>query len=245
MYYVTPHVYELQDSKMLKDMGYSKQIKNLNLLNDTEIKLIDYLVDTFAEGKTIGSLLKVKLIDFACLDDALEKIHQKVVPSLFTSDFLNQGMKRLKDLSSLAKVLSSKYDVMITNPPYIGPSSMEAPVKEYAVKEYPNSKSDMFAMFMETGFVKQNGYVSMINMHSWMFLSSFENFRKSFLATREMITMAHLGAHAFETIGGEVVQTTAFVFRNCCIGGNAVFYRLVDSVDKENSFLKANGETVE
>lgn len=239
-YYVAPHIYELQDSKMLKDMGYRKQIKDLCLLTDTETGLIDYLVETFNEGKTIGSLLKVKLIDFACLDSALEKINKQSIPSLFNTEFLGNGMKRLNELSMLAKVLSAKYDVMITNPPYIGPSSMEVPVKQYASKNYPNSKTDMFAMFMETAFVNKTGFIAMINMHSWMFLSSFEKLRESLLDTKEIITMAHLGTRAFESIGGEVVQTTAFVLRNQKLGGKATYFRLVDSTDKEKDFLSAN-----
>jgi hypothetical protein len=234
-YYVTPHVYELQDSKILKDMGYRKQIKDLNLLNDTEIKLIDYLVDTFTEGKTIGSLLEVKPIDFACLDAALEKIHKQAVPSLFNTWFLGQGMKRMKELATLAKVLSAKYDVMITNPPYIGPSTMEAPVKDYASKNYSNSKTDMFAMFMETSFVRNNGFMAMINMHSWMFLSSYEKLRSALLSTREIITLAHLGSRAFDSIGGEVVQTTTFVFRNFNVPlFKGVYCRLVESNSESN-----------
>lgn len=239
-YYETPHVYELQDSKLLKELEYRKQLKDLNILNDEEIKLIAYLVDTFENGKTIGSLLKVEPIDFDRLDEALDKVSRGTVSNLFNIDFLNSGMKRLRELSDLAKTLSDKYDVMITNPPYISPSTMEGGVKEYASKNYPNSKSDMFAMFMETGFVKKNGFTAMINMHSWMFLTSFEKLRQSLLATKEIITMAHLGARAFETIGGEVVQTTTFVMRNCHIGINAVYFRLVDCQDKEANFLSAN-----
>ena len=239
-YYVTPQVYELQDSKMLKDMNYRKRLQDLHLLNDTEIKLIDNIVDTFAEGKTIGSLLKMKTIDFVGLDEALEKVHKQGIPNIFNSEFMASGMTRLNELSKIAKVLTRKYDVMITNPPYIGPSSMEASVKEYAAKEYPNSKSDMFAMFVETMFVKPCGFMAMINMHSWMFLSSFEKLRDEILNSKEIINMAHLGAHAFETIGGEVVQTTTFVMRNKKIGGNAIYFRLVDSTDKEKDFLEAN-----
>lgn len=121
----------------------------------------------------------MKPIDFMCLDGALEKIHKQAETNLFNVDFLNQGIKSLCGLSTLAKVLSAKYDVMITNPPYIGPSTMEAKVKDYALKNYPNSKADMFAMFMETGFVKKNGFTAMINMNSWMFLTSYEKLRKA------------------------------------------------------------------
>lgn len=236
-YYETPHVYELKDSQLLKDSGYGKLLMDLNLLNDEEINLIAYLVDTFKNGKTIGSLLKVKPIDFRCLDDALDKVSKNIASNLFNIDFLNVGMKRLRDLSNLAKLLSDKYDVMITNPPYIAPSSMGVPVKDYATKKYSNSKSDMFAMFMETGLVKPNGFTAMINMHSWMFLSSYEKLRKALLSSKEMVTLIHLGARAFETISGEVVQTVAFVQRSCRLCGNAVYFRLVDSTDKEKDFL--------
>ena len=239
-YYVTPHVYELQDSKMLKGMGYRKQIKDLNLLNDTEIKLINYLVDTFVEGKTVGSLLKVKPIDFACLDSALVKIEKQAVMNTFNIEFIGDGLNRLFELSTLAKVLSAKYDVMITNPPYIGPSSMEVQVKEYAAKEYPNSKSDMFAMFMETQFTKQTGFLSMINMQSWMFLSSYEKLRNSIMDSKIIVSMLHLGPHGFDSIGGEVVQTTSFVIRNIRIDSFIGTYkRLVDGkseIEKEAHF---------
>lgn len=235
-YYETPHVYELQDSKMLKDMGYRKHLKDLNLLNDDETKIIHYIVDTFENGKTIGSLLKVKPVDFVRLDGALEKLSKESVADVFNIEFLNEGLDRLKVLSNLARILSDKYDVMITNPPYIGPAVMETAVKEYAAKNYPDSKADMFAMFMETGFIKVNGFMAMINMHSWMFISSYKNLRKKFL-TKDMITMVHLGAHAFETIGGEIVQTTTFVSRNSSTGFSAQYYRLVKSKDKEKAFL--------
>jgi len=159
---------------------------------------------------------------------------------LFEQDFYSTTLPKLIYISKLADALSKKYDVMITNPPYIGISTLEAPAKNYAAKYYPNSKTDMFAMFMETDFVKKNGFLAMINMHSWMFLGSFEKLRLSLLKTKEIVTMAHLGARAFETIGGEVVQTTTFVLRNCRYNGNGVYFRLVDSNDKENDFLTAN-----
>jgi len=228
-YYVAPHVYELQDSKLLKDMDYHKQIEDLNLLKEKEIALIDYLVEIFQDGKTIGSLLKVKQIDFACLDEALDKIQKEVEQNLFYQDLRGDGLKLLRELSKLAKFLSYKYDVMITNPPYIGISSMEVPVKAYAANVYQNSKSDMFAMFMETEFVKQGGFMSLINMQSWMFTSSFIDLRESLLRKKNIENLAQLGAHAFETIDGEVVQTVMFVLRDR-FDSNYVgtFIRLVD-----------------
>lgn len=223
-YYEKPHVYEIKDSQLLLKMNYRKQIHDLNLLSQEERELIYYIVENFENGKTIGSLLIVKPIDFELLDNAIEKIRSKAVSTLFNVDFLERGVNRLKELSLLAKVLSSKYDVMITNPPYRPISSMEAAVSEYAVQYYPNSKTDMFAMFMETGFVKKNGLSAIINMHSWMSLSTYDDLRAHILGSATFIVMAHLGANAFDTIAGEVVQTTSFVMRNAYIPNSAGLY---------------------
>lgn len=233
-YYETPHVYELQDSEMLKKMGYRKQLKDLNLLNEEEMNLISYLVDTFENGKTIGSLLKVKPIDFACLDDAIDRISKNTVSNLFNMELLNMGMKRFRELSTQAKVLSAKYDVMITNPPYIGTSSLEASVKDYAELYYPDTKGDMCNMFMETGFVQKNGFMAMINMHSWMFLSRLKNLREVIVSAHEVVNLVHLGSRAFGEISGEVVQTVTFVLRNAPIKGfYASYIRLVSYLNEQ------------
>ena len=204
----------------------------------SQIKDIEWLVETFRYGKTIGSLLKVDKKDFKSISNSIDLLDQNGVRNIFNYNFFVDGIKCLRHLLRQAEIMAAKYDVMITNPPYIGISTMEAPVKDYAVKNYPNSKTDMFAMFMETDFVKRNGFYAMINMHSWMFLSSYEKLRKDLLLNKEIVNMAHLGAHAFEAIGGEVVQTTSFVIRNTNIGGNGVYFRLVDSADKERDFLE-------
>ena len=238
-YYVKPQVYEIWDSRALYRIGYKKLLQETKLFSNDEIEEIDYLAETFRYAKTIGSLLKVKPMDWVRINNIVSSLEQKVVYNVFNLDLLNIGVPLIKKLAVQAKVLSAKYDVMITNPPYIGISTMESPVKDYAIKNYPNSKTDMFAMFMETEFVKPNGFFAMINMHSWMFLSSYENLRKNILRTKEIITMAHLGARAFETIGGEVVQTTTFVIRNGNFGGNGVYFRLVDSVNKEQDFVNS------
>lgn len=237
-YYVAPYVYEIWDSRLLLSLGYKKQLEDIKLLSESEIDDIEYIIESFRYGKTIGSLLKIKPLNYDRVENSIKTIEAKAVPNLFNTTFLSDGIKLLKRLVKQAKVMSGKYDVMITNPPYIGISSMESPVKDYAITFYPNSKSDMFAMFMETEFVKPNGFYAMINMHSWMFLSSYEKLRKSILTTKEIVNMIHLGAHAFEAIGGEVVQTTSFVIRNVNIGGNGVYFRLVDSSNKEQDFLQ-------
>ena len=236
-YYVKPNVYEIWDSRGLFNIGYKQLLAETNVLSHDAIEDIEKLADSFRNAKTIGSLLKIKHMNWERIAETLDLLENKVVYNIFNERLNSVGVRLIKKLVKQAQILSDKYDVMITNPPYIGISSMEEPVREYANTFYPNSKSDMFAMFMETEFVKTNGFLAMINMHSWMFLSSFEKLRRHLIDTQEIVTMAHLGAHAFETIGGEVVQTTAFVIRNVHLGGNGVYFRLVDSKDKENDFV--------
>lgn len=237
-----PKVYEIIDSQQLISLKYNEMMRDFKF-SEKSIKTADYLVNTFINGKVIGSLLKVKPDDY---DSLIDEINSKdsYIANILETPFKELGLSELKKIAILAKVLSSKYDVMITNPPYCGISSLEKACKDYAIKEYPDSKTDMFAMFMETNFVKKNGFLAMINMQSWMFLSSYEKLRKKIILSQYLVNMIHLGAHAFETIGGEVVQTTSFVIRNSPISANGIYYRLVDVRDKETVFLVRGGITI-
>lgn len=172
-----------------------------------------------------------------------ESINKDLVTQLELSE-LND---LLKPLIKQARLLVQKYDVVITNPPYMPPSPKQ---KSYVQKNYPDSKSDLFAVFIEKCHLltKKNAYQAMITMHSWMFLSSFEKLRNKLLINNTIINMAHLGARAFEDIGGEVVQTTAFVFDNANIKNyQSNFKRLVDynSQDlKEIEFLSESNQYI-
>ena len=210
--FVNPRVFEIKDSQLLIALNYKDAMKSLHFSAES-IKLAEYLVDIFEYGKVIGSLLKVVPKDYTPLTEDIKRCKEVESPGIFEQDFYDKGLKRLRYLARVARVLARKYDVMITNPPYIGISTLETPAKNYAYKYYPNSKTDMFAMFMETSFVKNNGFRSMINMQGWMFLSSYEELRKTIVLNSTILSMIHLGAHAFDTIGGEVVSTVSFVIR--------------------------------
>lgn len=232
-YYVIPNVVEIWDSRDLLSYNYESTIAELKLLTDEEIKNIKWLVETFRYGKTVGSLIKVEKKDFDSIRKSIEKIEHNAVLTIFNSDFLSTGIRCLRHLLKQAEVMSAKYDVMITNPPYLGISKMEANPKQYLIDKYPNSKSDMFAMFMETPYCKKNGFISMVNPDSWMFLVSFENLRKTIIMKQSIVNMIHLGLGAFDA----TVQTTSFVIRNAEVAGNGVYFRLVDEKDKESAFL--------
>ena len=108
---------------------------------------------------------------------------------------------------------------------------MNVDLKKFAETKYSDSKSDLFAMFIERclELVQKHGTIGMITMQSWMFLSSFEKLRTKLLDEDTILTMAHLGPRAFDTIGGEVVQTTAFTLTNTHIPDyQGAFLRLID-----------------
>lgn len=234
--FVKPRVFEIVDSTVLLETDYKKHMKNLHFSNES-IETTEYLVETFRYAKTIGSLLKVENKNYNALLDDIKRCEKNELPDVFENDFFVFGLKELKYLIVLASTMCRKYDVMITNPPYLGSSKMEINTKKYFVDEYPNSKSDMFAMFMEAPYCKKNGFISMVNPDSWMFLVSFENLRKSIILKQSIVNMLHLGMGSFDA----TVQTTTFVIRNADVAGNGVYFRLVDEKDKEAAFLAGGG----
>lgn len=146
-------------------------------------------------------------------------------------------------LKTQAEFLSAKYHCVVTNPPYLGKGFCDV-LKNYIQTNYPNSKADTMATFMERclNFAPTNGKVAMINMQSWMFLSSYENLRIDLLKKYNIDSLLHLGPHAFDEIGGEVVQCATFaIAKHKPSNNNAIYYRLVDgrnSSEKENAFLR-------
>jgi len=127
----------------------------------------------------------------------------------------------------------------------MGSKGMNAPLKKFAKDAYPNSKSDLFAIFMERAFafLKPTGYNAQINMQSWMFLSSYEKLREWLLHNATIITMAHMGSRAFDSISGEVVSTTAFVIEKAAFPTySGAYIRLVDGkseAEKKQMLLQA------
>lgn len=141
--------------------------------------------------------------------------------------------------------LTDRYAALVMNPPYMGSGNMNATLSKYVKDNYEIAKADLFAVFMEVAvaLLKERGKYGMINMHSWMFLSSFEKLRTRLLTENRIDNMLHLGPRTFDELSGEVVQNTAFVITNC-EGKDATgsYYRLVDGKscgDKERMFLEA------
>lgn len=228
---------------MMKARQYNRRIfspeNQPNLANFADVmgadtSMLSGSIKRFAEqfefADIYGSLMTVTAP--ADIDNAL---------SDFTPTF-GLSMRQLEMMMKLYKLLGQNYDVVCTNPPYMGGSGMSAQLSDFVKKHFPDSKSDLFACFIEKcgQFAKAHGYYAMITQHAWMFLSSYENLRKK-LMSKTTVNMAHLGARAFDEIGGEVVQTTAFVHYNSRIGDfSGKYARLVDIVgenEKRELFL--------
>lgn len=180
----------------------------------------------FENVDTIGSLLQI---------DPKECAKIQVESGLFG--------ERQQLLKTQAEYLSQKYHCVVTNPPYLGKGFCDV-LKNYIQSHYPNSKADTMATFMERclDYAPANGKVAMINMQSWMFLSSYENLRIDLLEKYHIDSLLHLGAHAFDEIGGEVVQCATFtIAKHKPSNDGGIYYRLVDgrnSSEKENAFLR-------
>lgn len=209
---------------------------------DQHYQLLQRTLHAFKDAKTFGSLIEVPAEDFAALQELLDQLHQLARSS---DPIQKQAANTLLHYVHQAWMLAQRYDAVIANPPYMGGKGMNAQLKEFAKKAYPKSKSDLFAIFMEHAFslLKPNGFNAQINMQSWMFLSSYEQLREWLLSNATIITMAHLGARAFDSISGEVVSTTAFVIENAAYPSYAGAYiRLVDGkseAEKRKMLLEA------
>ena len=235
--HLNPHVYAIQESGELTTDALGRLGKQESTARA--------LLDGFKNAKEYGSILqpKVTLAELDALQEQLREVDGASDMGSLTDQLVaGQIVNVLYPLIEQARMLVQKYEVVVTNPPYMGGSGMNARLSDYVKKYYPDSKSDLFAVFIErcAQMDKRGGYQAMITQHVWMFLSSFEKLREKMMLT-ETINMAHLGARAFEEIGGEVVQATAFVrCANHVEGYKGTYCRLIEPTSqqgKEDMFL--------
>ena len=230
---IQPHVYAIAESNGID--GYTR---DYFANNDPKLRAaLDSIMNDLRDAKEYGSILTMAPVDFAALYSRMDEVQNDI--SLYRESALNTILPLIR----VAEVLAQQYDVVVTNPPYMGSSNMDARLSDFVKKRYPDSKSDLFAVFIERcgQMTGKNRYQAMITQHAWMFLSSFEKLRAKLLL-KDTINMAHLGPRAFEEIGGEVVQTTSFVLKNSHIADyKGTYCRLIEQTtqqDKEDVFLQ-------
>lgn len=191
---IQPNIYAFAESNginrdQLKFFGWS--------MGDVErskaFTQVEYLLDTFRDAKEYGSILSVDMLAWELLYRFAGTVDYS---DQISTDELNLETTKdaLWNLVELGAVMAQKYDVVVTNPPYMGSSGMGAKLSEFVKKNYPETKADLFSCFIERGFQLTNvrGFVSMITMESWMFLSSFEKMRQNIVNTHTIVNMVHM-----------------------------------------------------
>ena len=237
---IQPHVYAIVESNGLDSSSVDYFTNN----DPKHEKDFGTLVDELRDAKEYGSILNVSQVDFASLYARVEEVRADI--SMFREIVLNS----ILPLIQVAEVMAQKYDVVVTNPPYMGNGGMGQKLSNYVKVAYPNSKSDLSTVFMEhtLKMCKRNGYMSMINIPVWMFLSSYEKLREDLLRNTTLRNMLHLGRGVF----GSDFGTTAFVFSRSFTPNHRANYRrlfekqgAVDSLStKETWFFEQKGSFV-
>ena len=240
-----PRVYAFEESNQIKPKeleifgaGLSPIEKNVALDQMKELLII------FKDAKELGSIIKVSPMNWRLLEDFASSFssYGDITMLAEMPDDISELQKKLQRIINVGELLSRQYQVTCTNPPYMAPTPIQRPIVE---KYYKEAKPDLYSVFILKlkELTLTGGLQAMITMHGWLFLSSFEKLRKRvFLET--IVNMVHLGARAFEEIGGEVVQTAAFILLNRRINGhNGIYYRLTEPSSqngKEELFLSNN-----
>ena len=229
---IQPHVYAIVESNHVDKFA-------VDYFCNGDAKLttaMDTIIKELHDAKEYGSILTVTPQNWTALYDRFAEITEDINMSRETA------LRELLPLVQVAEALAQKYDAVVTNPPYMGISNGDGKLNTLVKKKFPDTKSDLFAVFIErcNAMIQKNRLLGIITQHSWMFISTFENMRSKCL-NHDILNMAHLGARAFEEIGGEVVQTTSFIQRNSFVKNYIGTYsRLVSyttQYDKEKAFL--------
>lgn len=199
------------------------------LNNLYQVNLDSTVWNTYAKADVYGSLIQPpqELVDLAVsVEDAEDEI------TLFDSLL----RERVEEVFTQTRYLARRYAAVVANPPYMGAKNMSGELKQFVQDHYEDGKADLFAAFIlcNRQFIQRGAMLGMITMQSWMFLSSFEDLRRKLLDSSSIETMAHLGVGAFDSIGGEVVSTTAFTLKNGFSSGNGTYIRLVNVSGDDN-----------
>ena len=191
---------------------------------------MNIIIKGLHDAKEYGSILTVTPQDWSALYDRFAEITEDINMSRETA------LRELLPLVQVAEALAQKYDVVVTNPPYMGSSGMSAKLSDYVKKNYPDSKSDLFSCFIEhgNGIIKRNRFNCMITMQSWMFLSSFEKMRAKALQTKTITNLMHME----NMVMGIAFGTAVTIFRNNAVKGYKGTYNQIKLQDIENDTPK-------
>ena len=239
----TCHVYAIQESNSINRAHLKYFGAGMDDIEKNAAKMqLEGLLDILTDAKEYGSILNVEsynwdlLRRFVAAEDTDGQISMDSVGVEDTAEQLNR-------LIDIGETMNRKYWVTCTNPPYAGISGLSSKLGNLAQKEYPIAKTDLYSIFIErcNKYTTQSGFQAMITQQSWLSLPSFEDLRKKVCANNQIVTLAQLGAHAFDEIGGEVVSVVCFSLRKgyqeAYIGIYDDLQRGLSESEKEQSFL--------
>ena len=217
----TCYVYAIQESNPIKRAHLKFFGAGLSDLEKNTAKMqLESLLNILTDAKEYGSILNVPEYNWELLRRFVGGIDDEVQISLESAG-VEQTAEELQKLIDLGETMARKYWVTCTNPPYAGTSNLSANVNNFVKKNYPDSKADLFAVFIERcrAMTADNGFQAMITQQAWMFISSFEKLRKQILKGNEILSLAHLSIGVFEDLNSKVVQSVAFVFLHFKVKG--------------------------
>ena len=231
---IQPHIYAFAESNTittapLHDMGITLSQDEY----DTAVKQVLRLLDELRDAKEYGSILTVTPCDWDLLRRfAVPRTEDEGGQQLLGIHGEQIAAPLLQRLINIGEALSQQYDVVVTNPPYMGASGMNARLSQYIKDHFPDTKADLFACFIERGnqMAVKHGYNCMVTMQSWMFLSSFEKMREKILRTKSITNLMHME----NMVMGIAFGTAVTVFRNDYVTGYKGTYNQIKLQDIEN-----------
>jgi hypothetical protein len=249
---VTPNLCAIQESNgievQLKSLsGGLKGLTEYFVQGFTEIEKqkvkedFEYIIDVFKDAKEYGSILNVDNVDFERLEKCIQEISNAGTFDIFGLQYRNIILNEFELILKQGKILSSKYDVVITNPPYLGRNNMNNNLQKFVDINFNQSCEDLFSVFMEKCSKITKAYFSLIVQQTWMFYTKLEGFRRCLIGSNSITSLLHLGPNTFEEINGEVVQSSCFVFLNKSIENIlGQYFCLIDYSykEKELAFLQ-------
>ena len=241
---------ELNLCSIKESNGITKEVIEYFANENQELKDdIEYLINVFTDAKEYGSIIDVKTINVDLIEKRLVKIQKFNVEesyqiNSFENEFREIIINRLPILLKQCKIMSKKYEICITNPPYLGYSGYGDLLSEYLKNNFNEAYNDLYAVFIMKCQKYSTKKSAMITQHSWMFLKGYSDLRKNLINTVRIESINHLGPRAFEEISGEVVQSSAFIIdKKYSEKYYSKFIRLVDyknPKDKEIEFFNSN-----
>jgi len=222
---IQPNIYSVEESNTIEKAFIDLFGVNDQFLRSEFLELLTEMTD----AKEYGSFVRTKKRDWKALRIELNRILHETKE--LQDDRIDNSIISFTNVLNAAELLSKQYDTVITNPPYMGKKSLNRKLSEYLDLNYSKGKSELYSAFILrcSELTKENGFTSMITIHSWMFISSFQQLREKILDEMSVYSVLHTGAATFEDLSAFNVLASAFMFRKIAISHfQTVFIRLAD-----------------